>query len=372
MPSEVRAPGTDQFPCERCGALQTFQPGTDQISCPYCGHTTDIESGSGVLREYGFREALSELAQAPPAEERETTQCESCAAEFDLGSHIHAGECPFCGTPVVEGTGTERHIKPESLLPFEIDEEKALASFRKWLGKLWFAPGSLRRYAEGDARLTGVYVPYWTYDSATVSRYRGQRGTIYHVPQTYTTVVNGRRVTRTRMVQKVRWRPASGRVSRFFDDVLVGASRSLPRKITDRLAPWDLANLVSYDERYLSGFRSEAYQVGLDEGFKTAIQIMDRVIRQDVARDIGGDLQRITHVDTRHSETTFKHLLLPVWSAAFRFRNKVYRFVVNGRTGKVQGERPYSKFKIAAAAVAAAIVVVIVLVLGSESGVITF
>jgi len=173
------------------------------------------------------------------------------------------------------------------------------------------------------------------------------------------------------MVQKIRWTPAAGTVSRFFDDVLVGASRSLPRKITDRLSPWDLNSLVSYDERYLSGFRSEAYQVGLDEGFKTAIQIMDRVIRQDIARDIGGDLQRITQVNTKHGDTTFKHLLLPVWSAAFRFRQKVYRFVVNGRTGKVQGERPYSKWKIAGAVLLAAVVLIVIFVLGSESGVIT-
>ncbi|MBT8143098.1 MAG: primosomal protein N' (replication factor Y) - superfamily II helicase, partial [Gammaproteobacteria bacterium] len=291
---------------------------------------------------------------------------ESCAAEFNFDKHVHAGECPFCGTPIVESTGTERHIKPESLLPFDIDEQQALASFREWLGKLWFAPGSLRRYAEGDTRLNGVYVPYWTYDSQTVTRYRGQRGTIYHVPQTYTTVVNGRRVTRTRMVQKVRWTPAAGTVSRYFDDVLVGASRSLPRTITDRLAPWDLENLSNYDERFLSGFRSEAYQVGLDEGFDNAVEIMNGFIRQDVARDIGGDLQRITSLQTQHSDTRFKHLLLPIWSAGFRFRNKVYRFVVNGRSGKVQGERPYSKIKIALAVIAALIVVGVVLLVAND------
>ena len=86
---------------------------------------------TGVIREYDFREALSELAHAPTAEERKATRCESCAAEFDFDSHIHSGECPFCGTPIVEGTGAERHIKPESLLPFEIDEEHALQQLQE-------------------------------------------------------------------------------------------------------------------------------------------------------------------------------------------------------------------------------------------------
>lgn len=79
---------------------------------------------------------------------------------------------------------------------------------------------------------------------------------------------------------------------------------------------------------------------------------MNRVIEGDVRRDIGGDQQRITGLDTRVGKLTFKHVLLPVWLAAFRYHGKSYRFVVNGRTGAVEGERPYSTAKIAFAAIA--------------------
>jgi len=41
--------------------------------------------------------------------------------------------------------------------------------------------------------------------------------------------------------------------------------------------------------------------------------------------------------------------LLPIWMAAYQFQGKTYRFVVNGQTGKVQGERPWSWIKIAGA-----------------------
>ena len=139
--------------------------------------------------------------------------------------------------------------------------------------------------------------------------------------------------------------------------MLIGASKSLPRKILDALQPWDLDQLIPYDEDYLSGFRSEYYQVDLDEGFDYAKQVMDGVIYRDIAFDIGGDHQRIYQVRTRHSGTTYKHCLLPVWSAAFRYRNKAYRFVINGRTGEVQGERPYSWWKIAFATLAALLLV---------------
>jgi DNA-directed RNA polymerase subunit RPC12/RpoP len=368
LPRQSPAPGSQKFPCGQCGALQLYAPGSTELECSYCGHRTAIEIRDGLIVEYDFDEALRTLADAPPAGTRASTQCENCAAEFDFDEHVHAGECPFCGTQIVEGTGHNRHIKPESLLPFRIDETQALAAYKKWISTLWFAPGAMKDHARRDQRLTGVYVPYWTYDSHTQTRYHGQRGDNYTVQQSYTTIENGRRVRRTRMVTKIRWRSVSGRVQRFFDDVLIGASLSLPRKITDRLAPWDLENLTAYSEKFLSGFRSEVYQVDLDEGFDQAVNVMNRVIRSDVARDIGGDHQRISYLDTKHRDTTFKHLLLPVWSAGFRFRNKTYRFVVNGRTGKVQGERPYSVFKIALAVIGAALAAGAVFYVANESG----
>lgn len=343
-------------------------PGTKALRCPYCGHNNTITDAAKQIQEYDFREALAELEDKQPAQEQ-SIQCQTCAAQFTFDQNTHSGECPFCGTPIVVGTGQRKPIKPKSLLPFKVRQAEAQTAYRAWLKGLWFAPNQLKQYVRDETKLLGVYMPYWTYDSHTTSAYRGQRGDTYQVPETYTSIEDGRRVRRTRMVTKVRWTPASGTVSRFFDDVLVGASQSLPRAIVRRLQPWDLENLVPYNEQYLSGFRSEVYQIRLDEGFNQAVNIMDRVIRNDVTRAIGGDLQRIDYIDTRHSRTTFKHLLLPLWSAAFRYRGKTYRFVINGRTGKVQGERPYSIWKIALAVLVATVGLIGLIWLLEETGV---
>ena len=115
---------------------------------------------------------------------------------------------------------------------------------------------------------------------------------------------------------------------------------------TDGLEPWDLTQLEPYQPEFLAGFSAEGYQVDLDEGFVEARAIMDRQIRRDVKFDIGGDRQRVHRVDTQVSDVTFKHILLPVWMAAYRYRGESYRFVVNGTTGRVQGERPWSAWKI--------------------------
>jgi len=141
-------------------------------------------------------------------------------------------------------------------------------------------------------------------------------------------------------------------VARFFEDVLVLAARSLPKKEADRLGPGDLSAMKPYQSAYLAGFRAEAYTVPLDEGFAEARKRMDEVILRDIRIDIGGDKQRGTDVDTDDSSTTFKHDLLPVWMAAYKYRGRTFRFIVNGRTGAVQGERPWSRWKIAFAILA--------------------
>lgn len=357
-----------RFPCSQCGAILNYAVGSHSLQCNYCGQQNAIEQSSVQLKELDFHRALEKLHQSTKlAIEEKGISCPNCAAHFELDAHIHAGECPFCGTDVVTETSRSKPLKPKGLLPFSITADQARASYQEWLKNRWFAPSALKKYARSDAQLNGVYLPYWTYDSDTVTAYRGQRGMVYYVTQRYTTTHNGRTVTRTRQVPKVRWYPASGRTTRHFDDVLVGATRTLPRKITDWLSPWDLNNLEPYNESYLAGFSSEVYQVDLDEGFTIAQSTMDKVIRGDVRQAIGGDQQRIQKLSTKHSDTTFKHVLLPVWTAGFQFRGKTYRFVVNARTGKVRGERPYSVLKITLASIAGMALVGAALFTYSES-----
>ena len=345
----------NRFPCSKCGAMLKYAPGTQHLTCDYCHHENYIEDRIEEIGEYSLRQALLELSQAQPASVSRQTQCEACGAHFRFAESVHAGECPFCGTAIVTGDAERQLIQPKSLLPFKIREDQAKQQFRDWLKGLWFAPTKVKKYTRDETKLAGVYLPYWTYDSHTETSYTGDRGNIYYENQRVRFRHKGRLISKVKRVPKIQWHPVRGRVGRFFDDVLIGASRSLPRQILDRLQPWDLQNLVSYNEKYLSGFRSEYYQIEVDEGFDRAKQVMDSVITQDIIFDIGGDRQRIHHRQTDHNDTTYKHCLLPVWSAAFRYRGKSYRFVINGRTGQIQGERPYSYWKIGFTAVLGAL-----------------
>lgn len=340
-----------RWPCEKCGSDLRFAPDKGQLECAHCGHVQDLskpdarEKGK-AFQELSLRQGLANDLPDAASEDVRSTSCPSCGAVVEFSGANHAANCPYCATPVVVDTGARRSIKPQSLLPFALTENQARDALSKWLGSLWFAPNGLLEYTRKGRAMAGIYAPFWTFDAATSTRYTGARGEHYYETRTVTVNVNGKSQRRTQQVQRTRWYPASGTVSRDFDDVITLASNSLPQRLGNELTPWDLSAAKAYNPDYLAGFQAEGYTISLADGWTDAQSIMARVIEMDIRRDIGGDVQRIDSVQTRYADETFKHVLLPVWTAAYKYRGKSYRFLVNGQTGEVQGERPYSAWKI--------------------------
>jgi LSD1 subclass zinc finger protein len=344
-------PEPSQFPCSGCGARLGYQPGATHLVCPFCGTDSPIaEADAGAiedaLRERDFEAALAGQPNAAPMETTQVARCDACGAGVEFDPAEHARVCPFCASPLVADPAPDRHIRPQALLPFALDDAQARAAIDRWLKGLWFAPNGLKRYARGRGGLSGVYAPYWTFDARTETRWSGQRGDVFM--QT----VRGPD-GKPRQVAQVRWSRRAGTERRAFDDVLCLGSASLPREDADALGPWDLSALKPYARDWLAGFRAEAYTVDLRAAWTDAREKMEQVIRADVRRAIGGDQQRIERMDTRVSDVTFKHVLLPVWIGAYKYRGRTYRVLINGRSGRVRGGRPYSVWKIAAAVLAA-------------------
>jgi len=301
---------------------------------------------------------LATLKEQQETYEVATVSCSSCGGTTNLDAHVAAAECVFCGSTIRRDPASRRLIKPQSILPFKITQKESFQAYKNWLKKLWFAPNKLKKFAHGEQSIRGVYLPHWTYDAATHTRYTGQRGEYYYVSETYTTTDSeGKSVTKKRRVRKTRWYPASGQVTNAFDDVLIVASESLPRKYVAKLEPWDLPALVGFDASFTTGMQTESYTVDIEQGFEEAKDKMEPTIKDTIRRNIGGDTQRIDHFSVAYNNISFKHVLLPVWISAYRFKDKVYRFVVNARTGEVQGERPWSKIKITLAVIAGLILI---------------
>jgi DNA-directed RNA polymerase subunit RPC12/RpoP len=359
----------EELACVNCGAVMKFKPGTPHLACPYCGTENEIAQPAVPegIKEIDLEDFLQNHFKEEEHLEVATVKCDSCGASTTLDPNISSDQCPFCASTLVIKTGTVSSIhKPQYVLPFGITDQDARQRFARWLKGLWFAPSDLKHYADRADRLNGMYLPYWTFDCHTDTNYTGQRGEDYYVTESYSAEENGKTVTRTRQVQKTRWYPASGNVQNAFDDLLIEASQSLPGNLLRSLEPWDLPKLLPYDDKFLSGFRTETYAKDVKHGYQEAKQRMEPIIRETICRDIGGDRQTILYTSTAYNNPTFKHILLPVWVSAFPYQNKIYRFVVNARTGEVQGQRPYSALKIALAVITGLIIIILIIMFAQK------
>jgi DNA-directed RNA polymerase subunit RPC12/RpoP len=354
------------YPCSSCGADLLFEPQGGFLTCPYCGHKEAIPETDERVEEQSFERHLHvRLDQLSTlADDALEVKCQSCGAKSIFTPPQVAGICEFCGVQIVaQPKSADPIVAPGGVLPFRITQQRAGSDLKEWLSSRWFAPGGLKRFAQPEA-IHGIYLPFWTYDTNTNTQYEGQRGDHYWETETYhETDSQGRQVSRTRQVRHTRWHSVSGTVDNSFDDVLIPATQLLSQNRLTALEPWDLNELKPYDPAFLSGFKAQRYQVDLDQGFDNAKQIIAPAIQQTVRNDIGGDEQRIDNLATQYFNVTFKHLLLPVYAGAYRYNGKLFQILVNGRTGEIQGDRPYSFWKIAALVVSILIFILIVAVI---------
>jgi len=335
------------FPCPGCGGQLHWKPEAGAMQCPYCGTTVEDPHASSSVEIEEYR--LDEAASAAPkgwGTERTSRSCDGCGAIHEVDPAEQAGACPFCGSAQIHDEASGDVISPESVLPFGVERNEAVRKFRGWLGGLWFRPSSLKASAQIES-IAGVYIPAWTFDTQAHSQWQAESGEYYDEEETYEAEEDGETVERTRPVRKTRWSDAAGTHDEAYDDWLVQASGGLDQVALKGLLPFELGELRPYDTTYLSGFKAERYAVGLDEAWGVAENEIGAAERNACRKLVPGDTQRNLAVRTTFSDVRFKHTLLPVWVAAYRYEGQVYRYLVNGHSGKAYGDAPYSKWKIA-------------------------
>lgn len=342
--SEISA--REKLACPACGGEAQWSPAKKALVCAYCGTESPYEiRADGEIVEHDLVAAL----QAIPAsargwqDERRSVRCQHCQAISVFSSAQQGKACDFCGStalvPFEEGDDV---IRPESLLPFDIDQPRARDRLRQWYGSRFWAPNNLGSKALTDT-LHGVYLPYWTFDADVSADYTAEGGTYYQDRE-------GKR--------QVRWFPVAGRVQHFFDDTLVCASRGVHPRLIQAVEPFPTASerLKAYDPGYLSGWTVERYQLDLVAAAQRGRERMMEAVRRLCGQDIRADTHRNLRVNAHFDRQTFKHVLLPVWLVGYRYGSKDYQVVVNGATGQVAGEYPKSWVKIALAVLAGLIV----------------
>lgn len=334
-----------KFPCPQCGADVVWSPGASKLTCEYCGFQREVPTAETTVEEQPLEAGLARPQRVGWGADRKAYRCTKCGAVETLDPGLDAGACAFCGTPAVaEAPADAELVRPAGVLPFRVPKSDAVTRFRGWLSSLWFRPNDLKRVAEFDS-IQGVYVPFWTFDAATHSRWTAEAGY--------------RRGTGKNA--RVDWRPASGFLEHFFDDLPVPASRGIDAGLAREIEPFPTAELVPYEPSFLSGFLAEQYGVDLESAWAAAKERMDATLYAACRAEVPGDECRNLRVSTTYSGLAYKSGLVPIWIAAYRYRGRGFRYVVNGATGKASGTAPWSWVKIGFAVAAIATVVLFIL-----------
>lgn len=230
--------------------------------------------------------------------------------------------------------------RPQAVLRFTLDRVAAENALARWAESHWFAPKRVNRLTALD-NLRPLFVPYRVFEARALARYRGKRGDHYWSERTR----SDSPARRSHEVRETAWRSVEGLVDRRFGGVVVSAA-TRPEG-ADRLDSWLLDKVVAHSPEAVEGLEVAAVDVDPALGWTRAEERMARVIEEACAEDIGGDEQSVDSVETELSDRIHTMALFPVWAGSYRYRGKDWPVVINGRSGRVEGDHPYSRVKIA-------------------------
>ncbi len=361
--SELRA--LEKYSCPACGADARWEPSREALICPYCGTVSPakLAADGSLVEESDLAAALRQLTPEQRGWKSETrsVRCQNCSAISVFTPERVAQRCNFCGSPaIVPLEQQQAPIRPSSLLPFRIPDEQVRDQMRRWYATRWFAPNRLKSAALTDT-LQGVYLPYWTFDAQVHAQWTADSGYYYYETETYRDAQGN---LQTRQVQRIRWVPSSGQLDHFFDDELVSASRGVRPDLLHKVEPFPTTTeLKPYDPGYLAGWVVEQYQLDLLAAAKRSREVMDAKLQSLCASEVPGDTHRNLSVHADYSRQTFKHILVPAWLLTYAYGRRSYQVVVNGSSGAIAGDRPYSALKITLAVLAALVVIAIIILM---------
>ncbi|MGC4933582.1 hypothetical protein ACLQ3C_07850 [Gordonia sp. DT30] len=352
---------TRTFECGSCGDGLEFDPASGQLTCPSCGSTQLIsldpteQLGQHDLRDPGVgnRAASGLLSAADPAaaQERQVI-CQNCGGTIVFTGSLTATRCPYCATAIQRD---DIHTAPEVLpvdgvIPFGVDDDAATTHIEKWIRSRWFAPSEFKRYRRLGS-LQSVYFSYFSYTATAHTDYVGQRGDDY----TVTVGTGDDQHTETR----TRWHHVSGHLTDSFSDVPALANDGIDPQRVEALKPWPMTQARPFTGEYLAGHLARTYEHGPEETFGRArAEEIDPAIESSVRRDIGGDHQRIHSSHSDFDPLRFRYLLMPIWLLTVVYGGTPFQVYINGVTGEVHGDRPYSTVKIVSAIAALVLVLI--------------
>ncbi|MCA9214220.1 MAG: hypothetical protein KDB27_14210 [Planctomycetales bacterium] len=257
--------------------------------------------------------------------------------------------CPYCGSERLEKKDDIRAIQAQRVIPFRFDQAAAQATLRQWLGRGFWRPSDLASAAT-IANISGVYVPYWVF-SADVHTYWTADSSV------------------TPPGARADWYPVTGENRSSYSGLLVGASSVLSPQETEAICPFDLGAAVDASSVDLDNAIVEQFTVPRKYARPLARRGLEHSEERTCAERYLPRSHRNLKANIRIEQLRSEPILFPVWVMAYRYRDDLYRILINGQTGTISGDAPFSKFKafmVGSFVILAALVIVILFALANR------
>ncbi len=331
--------GTSILKCPNCGAIILFSPKTGGYFCEHCSSNFTSEEIVGYEKSISDKEIDHDFNS-----HTNVFICESCAAEVISDENTAATFCVYCGSPLALKGRISGELRPDYIIPFEINRETAINSFISWRKRKWFVPTAFKKVSHLD-KITGLYAPYWVLDcflDATLG-------------------INGEEVVDEGNNYRVKVYSHESKAVVKCDKVLADASLKLDDTLMNALEPFDYSKMVEFNRSYLLGFYADRYDVPKDI-------IYDRIksrAENGAFKVMSDSLPRYRNKKVTKKESdiireNWSYAFFPVWIINFTYKKKKVEFLINGQTGRIIGELPISTPKLVSFTVLASLLFSIV------------
>jgi DNA-directed RNA polymerase subunit RPC12/RpoP len=351
---------TASFKCPNCGAGLLFDPALQKPKCDFCLSEftiADLDAYNQNLENQATRAASREAAKHP--DETGAVEdhligyhCNSCGAEVVTEETTAATFCYYCHNPVLLTERLSGTFRPQKVIPFAFDKDKAVAIFKNWAGKRKYVPKDFTSTSQLE-KTTGLYLPHWMADYQAAIDYAG-------------TATNLRMWVAGNMEYTEHKEFAIARQGTIdVNHVHEVAIRKIDKHLIDSITPYDESHAVDFSLSYLSGFFAEKYDI-LQPDVQPIVENRVRQYATTLVQETIGAYNRVnmTRKDVNLIPKAWHYALLPAWILTYFYRGKTFIYAINGQTGKVHGELPVDQKKLGLTSALIAAVVLILLLLG--------
>lgn len=325
-----------EYKCPCCGGAISFDSSLQKMKCPFC----DTEFEVDALQEYG-NELQSEQEddmewdtsggsewQEGETEGLRSYVCRSCGGEIIGDENMAASACPFCGNPIVLTGQFSGNLRPDFVIPFQLDKKAAKEKLMGHLQGKRLLPKVFKDQNHID-EIKGVYVPFWLFDANAKAaiRYKATKVRTWNDSNYHYTETNYFLVHRSGTIGFVKV-PADGS-SKMADDLM------------ESIEPFDFKRMVKFKMPYLAGYMADKYDVTAEESVSRINERVKTSTEAAFASTVKGYTSVIPENSSIHlSRGNVQYALFPVWILNTRWNGKQYTFAMNGQTGKFVGDLP--------------------------------